>query len=163
RLFTDFRYAEAARAVPGAELVETPRQLYGHLGALLPSPVGFEAAHVSYERHRQLAAGGVELVPRQGLVEGLRETKDERELEVVARAAAITDEAYARLAEVPFVGRSEQELAWQMECFLHDLGARGPAFEIVVASGPNAALPHARPTERVVGGGETVVVDVGST
>jgi len=160
RLFTDFRYVEAARGIPGVELVETPRHLYAHLGAKLPGRVGFEAAHLSYDRYEQLA-GDVELVPSSGPVEALREVKDQGELELIGRAAGITDEAYTRLAQEPFAGRSERELAWLMEGFLHDLGADGVAFEIIVASGPHAALPHARPTERVVGVGEAVIVDAG--
>jgi Xaa-Pro aminopeptidase len=161
RLCTDFRYVEAAREVPDIELVELPRDLYAALAGLLSGRVGFESAHVSYERYETLSGENVELVPREGLVEVLREIKDEGELDLVSRAAEITDEAYARLAREPFVGKSERELAWRLETFLHELGAHGVAFEIIVASGPNAALPHARPTERVIGSGETVIVDAG--
>jgi Xaa-Pro aminopeptidase len=125
--------------------------------------MGIEAAHLSYERFEILSGGGSQLVPRAGLVETLREVKDEGELELVSRAAAIADEAYARLAREPFVGRSERALAWQLEVFLHELGAHGVAFEAIVASGPNAALPHARPTDREIGRGETVIVDAGCT
>jgi Xaa-Pro aminopeptidase len=163
RLFTDFRYREAARSVPGVELQETRRDLFGHLGELLEGWIGFEAAHLTYARYEELTAAGLELVPRTGLVEDLREVKDEGELELITRAAAITDEAYARLARESFVGRSERELAWRMATFLHELGADGPAFEIIVVSGPNAALPHARPTGRRVEAGETVIVDAGCT
>jgi Xaa-Pro aminopeptidase len=163
RLFTDFRYREAARGVPGVDLVETRRDLFGHLAELLAGRIGFEADHLTYARYEALTAAGLELVPRTGLVEGLREVKDEGELELIARAAAITDEAYALLAREPFVGRSERELAWRMATFLHELGADGPAFEIIVASGPNAALPHARPAGRRIGVAETVIVDAGCT
>ena len=160
-LFTDFRYRESARLVSGVELVETPRRLYPHLAGVLSGRVGVEAAHLTHERFLLLSAGGVELVPRTDLVETLREVKDEAELELVRRAADIADEAFERLARERFVGRTERDLAWAMETFLHELGASGPSFEIIVASGPNAALPHARPTERVVEAGETVIVDAG--
>src|SRR5207247_749425 len=83
----------AARSVPGVELQETRRNLFGHLGELLEGRIGFEAAHLTYARHEELTAAGLELVPRTGLVEDLREVKDEGELELVTRAAAITDEA----------------------------------------------------------------------
>jgi Xaa-Pro aminopeptidase len=163
RLFTDFRYVEAARGVKGAELVELPRDLYAALAGLLSGPVGIEASHLSYERYETLSGGEAELVARLGLVETLREVKDEGELELVSCAAAIADEAYARLAGERFVGRSERDLAWQFEVFLHELGAHGVAFEIIVASGPNSAFPHARPTDRQIRPGETVIVDAGCT
>ena len=163
RLFTDFRYVEAARGVEDVELVELPRNLYAALAEVLSGPVGFEASHLSYERYETLSGGEAELVAHLGVVETLREVKDEGELELVSRAAAIADEAYARLAREPFVGRSERDLAWCFEVFLHELGAHGVAFEIIVASGPNAALPHARPTDRQIRPEETVIVDAGCT
>jgi Xaa-Pro aminopeptidase len=162
-LFTDFRYVEAARAMAGVELVQTRRNLYGHLAELLSGRIGFEAAQVTYERYEQLAAGGLDLVPRRGLVESLRAVKDEGELEALRKAAAITDEAFERLAREPFVGRKERELAWWLEQTMHELGADGVAFPIIVASGPNAALPHARPGEGLIEAGETVIVDAGCT
>ena len=162
RLFSDFRYAEAARAVEGVEFVETKRSLVGALAELLSGTLGFEADAVSYASWEVLRAGGLELVPRRGLVESLRAVKDESELEAIRRAGEITSEAYARLAEERFVGRTERELAWRLDDLFHELGADAPAFETIVASGPNAARPHARPTDRTMEAGETVVVDAGA-
>jgi Xaa-Pro aminopeptidase len=162
RLFSDFRYAEAARAVEGVEFVETKRSLVGALAELLEGTVGFEADAVSYASWEVLRAGGLELVPRRGLVESLRAVKDESELEKIRRAGEITNEAYARFAEERFVGRTERELAWRLDEHFHELGAHAPAFETIVASGPNAARPHARPTARTMEAGETVVIDAGA-
>jgi Xaa-Pro aminopeptidase len=162
RLFSDFRYAEAARAVEDVEFVETKRSLVAALAELLEGTVGFEADAVSYSSWEVLRAGGLELVPRRGLVEALRAVKDDSELEAIRRAGAITSEAYARFAEERFIGRTERELAWRLDDLFRELGAEGPAFETIVASGPNAAKPHARPTDRKVGAGETVVVDAGA-
>jgi Xaa-Pro aminopeptidase len=162
RLFSDFRYAEAARAVEGVEFVETKRSLVGALAELLEGTVGFEADAVSYASWEVLRAGGLELVPRRGLVEALRAVKDESELEKTRRAGEITSEAYARFAEERFVGRTERELAWRLDELFHELGADAPAFETIVASGPNAAKPHARPTDRTMEAGETVVIDAGA-
>ena len=161
RLYTDFRYVEAAQAVAGVEVVQTRRDLYGHLAELLAGRIAFEPAHLSYERYERLAAAGLELVPRDRVVERLRAVKDEGELAAIRTAAAITDRAFERIAQEPFVGRSERDVAWQLEQTLHELGAAGAAFEIIVASGPNAALPHARPGDRTIGPGETVIVDAG--
>ncbi len=162
RLFSDFRYAEAARAVKSVEFVETKRSLVGALAELLEGPVGFEADAVSYASWEVLRAGGLELVPRRGLVEALRAVKDESELEKIRRAAKITSEAYTQFAEERFVGRTERELAWRLDELFRELGGHASAFETIVASGPNSAKPHARPTDRTLEAGETVVVDAGA-
>ena len=163
RLFSDFRYAELGRAVEGVEFVETKRSLYAALAELLEGEIGFEADDLTYGRWETLSAGGrLELVPRRGLVEALRAVKDEAELEAVRSASALTSEAYARFAEETFVGRTERDLAWRLDELFHELGAEAPAFETIVASGPNSARPHASPGEREIGAAETIVVDSGA-
>src|SRR4029453_6566243 len=87
RVFTDYRYAESARAVEGAEFVEAKRDLYQTLSELLSGPVGFEATSLTFERYSRLHAGGVEPVPTYGLVEELRVGKDQEELGTTRRAA----------------------------------------------------------------------------
>jgi Xaa-Pro aminopeptidase len=159
-LFADFRYATAAREVDGVEFVEAKRDLLGDLAQRLSGRIGFESAHVTYAGYEKLRAGGLELVPRPGAVESLRAVKDEAELRAIRRACAITDRVYERLADEPFVGRTELDVAWTVEQLFHDEGSGG-AFEPVVASGPNAAKPHGRATDREIGRGETVVIDSG--
>ena len=162
RLFSDFRYAELGRAVEGVEFVETKRSLFRALAELLAGPLGFEAENLAWGSWETLSAGDVELVPRRGLVEALRAVKDDAELHAVRSAAALTSEAYARLAQERFVGRTERDLAWRLEELFHQLGAEAPAFETIVASGPNGARPHSRPGDKKVRAGETVVVDAGA-
>jgi Xaa-Pro aminopeptidase len=160
RLFADFRYATAAREVEGVEFVETERALLKGLARRLSGRIGFESAHVTYAGYETLRAGGLELVPRPGPVEALRAVKDEQELDAIRRACAITDRVYERLADEAFVGRTERDVAWTFDQLCHDEGSAA-AFEPVVASGPNAAKPHGRATDRTIGRGETVVVDAG--
>ena len=162
RLFSDFRYAQAGRQVPDVEFVETPRDVLTYLTGELSGTFGFESADLTYRNFERLRDAGLELVPRVGLVEGLRAVKDEGELEQIRRAAAITNEAYARLAEERFVGRKERELAWWIFGVFHELGAEAEAFETIVAAGPNGARPHADSGDRVIGEGTTVVVDAGA-
>jgi Xaa-Pro aminopeptidase len=162
QLFTDFRYAEAARAVAGVEFVETRRETTLHLAEMLSGRFGFESTHLTYRNFEILRDGGLELVPRVGLVEALRAVKDADELERIRHAASITAEAFDRLAQERFVGRTERELAWQMDQFFHELGGDEPAFETIVAAGPNGARPHADPGDRVIEAGTTVVVDAGA-
>src|SRR5437588_1830158 len=161
RLFADFRYAEGGRSVKGVEFVETKRALLKELAEGLSGGIGFESAFVTYAGYETLRAGGLELVPRPSLVEELRAVKDPAELDAIRRACAITDIVYERLADEKFVGRTEHDLAWTMTQLFHDEGAPEIAFELIVASGPNAAKPHARATDRVIERGETVVIDAG--
>ena len=161
RLFTDFRYATAARGVEDVEFVETRRMVIPHMAELLSGTFGFESEHLTYAAYEELGEGGLELVPRKGLVESLRAVKDEEEIEKIRRAAAITNRAYQQFAEERFVGRSEKELAWRMTSLLHELGAEDVSFETIVAGGANGARPHADPTDRPIESNTTVVVDAG--
>jgi Xaa-Pro aminopeptidase len=163
RLFTDFRYIEEAQAVERVEPVQTKRSLIAWLAENLAGTFGFEANILPFLFAEQLRAGGLELVPRQGLVEQLRAVKDEGELDSFRRACAITDRMFERLvAEVKFVGRPEREIAWEITRLYHEEGAHGEAFEAIVGSGPTGARPHARAGDRVIGAGELVVIDTGA-
>jgi Xaa-Pro aminopeptidase len=161
RLFTDFRYSEAARAVEGVEFEETKRALLEDLADRLSGRVGFEAHAVSYAGYETLRGGGMEPVPRRGLVEQLRGVKDDAELASIKRACEIADRVFERLVEERFVGRTERDVAWTIEQLFHEEGGESLAFETIVASGPNSARPHGRATDRQIGRRETVIVDTG--
>ncbi len=162
RLFTDFRYAESARAIEGVEFVEAKRDLFQTLSELLSGRIGFEASSLTYERYARLHAGGIDAVARYGLVEGLRAVKDEGEIDTIRRAAEIASNAFQRFAdEGDLVGETEGDLAWRMERFLHDGHADSVSFAVHVASGPNSAKPHSRPGDRRVEPGEILLVDAG--
>ncbi len=161
-LFTDFRYAEAARTLEGVEFVQSQRALLKTVAETLDGRVAFEATALTFDGWQTLNDAGLELVPRKGVVERLRAVKDEAELASIREAARITDQAYGALAEERFVGRTERDVAWRMEQIFHELGAHGSAFEIIVGSGPTGALPHGRPTDRVIDPNTTVVVDAGA-
>jgi Xaa-Pro aminopeptidase len=163
RLFTDFRYLQAARAVEQAETVQTKRNVIAELAETLTGPVGFEATAVSYANYELLLNGTLEPVATYGVVERLRAVKDAAELEALRRACAITDRVFERLIEVPFVGRTEREVAWDLEQLFHAEGGEGLAFESNVGSGPTGSRPHARAGERTIGAGELVVIDTGTT
>jgi Xaa-Pro aminopeptidase len=161
RLFSDFRYAEAARAVEGVEFEETKRALLNDLAGRLAGRIGFEADDVSYASYETLTGGSIDPVPRRGLVESLRAVKESAELAAIKRACEITDRMFERLVDEPFAGRTEREVAWTIARLFHEEGADQVAFESVVASGPHAARPHARASGREIGRGETVVIDTG--
>ena len=162
RLFTDFRYIEAAQAVPDVEAVLTKRTLIGWLADELDGRIAFESNVLPWSFAEELRDGGIDLVPRKGLVEQLRAVKDEGELETFRRACAITDRMFERLvSEVPFVGRPERDVAWNIARLFHEEGAEDMAFESIVGAGPTGARPHARAGDRVIEPGQLVVIDTG--
>ena len=131
--------------------------------------VGLEADNVTWESSRRwtetLAAN--EVVPTTGVVEGLREVKDDGELARMARAAQIADRALGEvlplLASASSHRVTEAEFALALDTAMRAGGAESVAFETIVASGPNSAKPHHQPTDRAIGVGEAVVVDFGAT
>jgi Xaa-Pro aminopeptidase len=163
---TDGRYVEAARGLGGLEVHAADRDVLGwlgdRLGALAEGPVAFEADTVTVAGHQALSANGASLLPASGVVLRLRSVKDDGELDAIRRAGRITTAAYERLTREPFVGRTEAAVAWSMEQALREEGADALAFPVIVASGPNSALPHHHPGQREIGGGETVIVDAGA-
>ena len=92
--------------VEGAEFTVTKRNLFASLADELSGRIGFEADAVTYAAYQALEAGGLELVPRRGVVEALRAVKDDEELATIRRAGEITSEAFERLAQEPFVGQN---------------------------------------------------------
>src|SRR5690348_12976665 len=160
RLFTDFRYIEAARAVEGVEAVQTKRSLIGWISQNLSGRFGFEANILPWSFAEQLREGGIEIVPRQGLVEQLRAVKDETELDAFRQACAITDRMFERLVgEVRFVGRPERDVARDITRIYQEEGADEESFEAIVGSGATGARPHARAGDKVIEAGELVVID----
>jgi Xaa-Pro aminopeptidase len=162
QLFADFRYAEAGAKVPGVDFVITKRAVASDLGRRLSGRIGFEAGGLTYAQYEALAAGGLDLVPTHGLVEGLRAVKDEDEIARIRAACEVANEAFARFAEERVIGRTERELAWRMDTFLHEAGAEDNSFPTIVAAGANGANPHTTPGDRVVEEGQSIVVDAGA-
>ena len=127
--------------------------------------VGLEAAAVTWAHQRAYATEvfpEAELVATEGLVEDLRKTKDEGELARIARAAGIADAALHATARRLLDAPTEREFGIELDHTMRRLGADDVSFETIVASGPNGAKPHARPTDRRIAPGELVVVDFGA-
>jgi Xaa-Pro aminopeptidase len=160
-LYTDFRYAESARAVPGVEAQITKRAMMAEIGSKLKGRVQFEADVLPYLEWERLNAGGAKLVATHGVFDDVRAVKDEEEVAKLQRAASIADRGLEALTAETWVGRSEREIAWRLRELLHAHGADGLAFESVVAAGANGALPHADPTDQIVGRGTLVTIDWG--
>jgi Xaa-Pro aminopeptidase len=176
---TDFRYltvlAEAGgtpHECPDLEVVTVNGSYDGTLAALLTSHswrrIGFEAAHLTVDRYRWLtttvAASGpadAELVATERLVERARVRKDPYEIATLREAARrLSLVASAAPADVRR-GLTERDVALAIDRRVRQAGFERPAFDTIVASGPNAALPHARPGERTITEGDVVVLDFG--
>lgn len=163
---TDFRYAELAerRVGDAFERVIFDGPVFEELGRRLRGRVGFDPAATSVRNHRKLAAAvgdDVELVAAEGLVERLRRVKDADEVDAIAAASRLADEALEWLLERGIAGKTERRIAFELETRMRELGAQ-PSFPTIVASGPNGALPHAIPTDREVGPNELVTIDWGA-
>jgi Xaa-Pro aminopeptidase len=137
--------------------------------------VGFEASSVTVKRHawliERLSRDGTEsstpgtevtLVPCDDLIESARAVKDEYEIGVLREAAGrLSNVARAVLGEAVHPGRSEHDLAAEIDHRLRCAGFERPAFETIVAAGPNSALPHAIPSDRLLAEGDLVLLDFG--
>jgi Xaa-Pro aminopeptidase len=174
-LVTDGRYRTQAAeqlSVAGAAGIEMAvgnagqqrRALVGALEREATARLGLEADHVTWGSVRRFdeLVGTVELLATTGLVEGLRQVKDDQELARMAYAAEVADAALAQVRPMLDEERTEHEVALALDTAMRRLGAEDRAFETIVASGPNAAKPHARPTGRRIRVGDPVVVDFGA-
>jgi len=127
--------------------------------------LGLEAGAVTWAQQRKYATDwfqAAELIPTDGVVEGLRKVKDAGEVDRMARAGAIADAALAKVRHCLVEGPTEEEFALRLDVEMRRGGASGPSFDTIVASGPNGARPHHRPGGRRIGRGELVVVDFGA-
>ena len=173
-LVTDGRYAEQAeqdlRAAGVTARIEVGRTEGERRAAVSGAAagvrrLGLEAAHVSWAAQRALAEAwpfDVDLVPTVGMVEALRVVKDAGEIARVEAAAGIADAALAAVRGRIADGLSERELAVELEVEMRRLGAADRAFDLIVAAGPNAAKPHARPSDRRLREGDLVLLDFGA-
>jgi Xaa-Pro aminopeptidase len=104
----------------------------------------------------------VELVAAAGLVEGLRRHKDEAELTAIADAARLADEVYEWIFAQDLVGRTEREVMLAAHQRMLEVGAEDPSFPAIVGAGENSALPHHESSEREIGAGEILLIDMGA-
>ena len=153
----------AADIVIGLSQGEQLRALVAAASAAEVARLGLEADAVSWAQHRSFttAFAGTELVPTDGLVDGLRMVKEPAEVERIRAACAIADDALGELLPTLREGPTERNFALRLEFAMRERGASGVSFDPIVAAGPNGAKPHARPSDRPIGAGELVVIDFG--
>jgi Xaa-Pro aminopeptidase len=172
-LATDSRYEQQARdEAPGYEIVCYKKGLDKELPRIVESlgvrRLGFESVRLSHKNHADYSkalarmAPPVELVGTQGIVESLRQIKSEAEIQQTVDSLRLAESVFSRVLETIRPGMTERQIAWDMEKGMREAGARGLSFPVIVASGPNSALPHAVPTNRRLVRGEPILVDWGA-
>lgn len=166
---TDGRYlTQAAEEVPDLECVDARSSATALVARGASDGVrrlGIEGADVTLSLHealREVADDRLELVAVEELVERLRAVKDADELGNLGRACEITDAAFAAVTAQLRPGVSERDVAWSLQSAMRDHGAAGLAFDSIVAFGPHSAIPHHRPTDRVLARGDLVKLDFGA-
>ena len=170
RFVTDFRYlTQSAEQVDPAWEREIAVDLLAGVVKGLPGSgdvrLAFDDAHMSVKDHGRLAGmlrAGIELVPAGGAIETLRAVKDADELEAIRAAARLADDALTEVLGRGLVGRTEREVALDLEFTMRRMGAQAASFPPIVAAGEHGALPHATPREVPIPAGTLVVVDWGA-
>jgi Xaa-Pro aminopeptidase len=170
--FTDPRYAIQSSEQVAAKVVVVPR------GELMPGVVkflakrpkirrlGFEKDHFSWAQYSLLDGqlpDSVTLVPLEDVVLKQRMVKNAEEIGAIRRSVTANSEAFDRAVKTIRAGVRESEIAAEIEYQMRKLGADGPSFATIVASGARTALPHAHPTSRPIGPDELVLIDMGSS
>jgi Xaa-Pro aminopeptidase len=170
RFVTDFRYlTQSAEEVDPAWEREIAVDLLAGVVKGLPGSgelrVAFDDAHMSVKDHGRLAGmvrAGIELAPAGGAIETLRAVKDADELEAIRAAARLADDALTEVLGRGLVGRTEREVALDLEFTMRRMGAQAASFPPIVAAAEHGAPPHATPREVPIPAGTLVVVDWGA-
>jgi Xaa-Pro aminopeptidase len=170
-LLTDGRYDTQSHEQVEAAGVDARIVIAGHAeqldrlrGLVAPVPrLGLEAHGVTWAQQRAWAKAfeRVQLVATDDLVEGLRLVKEPGEVARIRAACSIADDALAATLPMLATRPTERDFALALEVAMRERGASGTSFDTIVASGPNGALPHARPTAREIEARELVVIDFG--
>ncbi|HEV3319999.1 MAG TPA: Xaa-Pro peptidase family protein [Solirubrobacteraceae bacterium] len=174
RFLTDFRYeTQSAEQIPEifAREIVSGELLDAAVAALLATAgsvgrLGFDDAHLTVAQHtrlRELLPTGWQLVPCAGAVERMRAVKDTQEIARIRAATQLADEALQRsVLQRGLIGRTEREVTIDLELEMRRLGADGPSFPSIVASGAHGALPHAEPRAEPIARDVLVTIDWGA-
>jgi Xaa-Pro aminopeptidase len=168
-LLTDGRFTvQAAEEAKGIRIEEQKGPLFKALGEYLKrekvAVTGYDPSEVTiaaWKALRKTAGAQWQAVEAGGVVEGLRMRKDPGELAAMRKAAILAGRVFESVLKLVRPGVRENDLAAEIDYQMRKLGASGAAFETIVASGPRAALPHARPTGKRLRKNELVVLDLG--
>lgn len=156
----DFEIHSISRETPG--LAANDAEVLKSMGA---TRIGFEDSAILYKDFktiRKQLGDDTKFVALGNKVDDLRKIKTADEIQKLARVLQITDEALAKVEPTIIAGESEKAVGWRIEQAFRELGAEGPSFPTIVASGPNAALPHHPTGDRLIQEGEPIIIDMGA-
>jgi len=168
RFITDFRYIEqASKQIADFTVVEHKKSIHQEMNEQLKQMnvkrVGFEKDHVTFSAYEQYNDTlEAELVPVSGILEELRLIKSESELAILKQAAKIADDAFEHIQSYIKPGVKEIDISNELEFFMRRQGATSSSFDIIVASGYRAALPHGVASDKKIQSGELVTMDYGA-
>lgn len=165
-LMSDFRYkAQGAEQAEDFEFVLQEKGLLDSIVSFMKSKnikrIGFEGEHVNYNTYRKIKED-FETVPLTGEVEKIRLIKTDEEIELIQKACEIADQAYEYILTYVKAGMTEMEVKNELEAYMTRLGASGPSFDTIVASGHRGALPHGVASDKVIESGDMVTLDFGA-
>ena len=165
---TDFRYTEqAAKQAQGYEIVKNVGPIFDEVAKLCQKEeiqsLGFEEAFISFAQYGQLEdlLEETALIPISGMIEELREIKDENEVKIVRKACEIADRGIEHIWNTIKPGMTEIDVANQLDFYMRSLGATSVSFDTIVASGLRSAMPHGVASEKIIEKGELITIDFG--
>ncbi len=125
--------------------------------------VGFEENYVTYSTYKKFLERYKihNLEETENMIEKQRMIKDEEEIALIEKACYITDECFKYICDYIKVGKTEKEIAFEIEKFFKENGAEGLAFDTIVASGKNSSKPHATPSDKQIEAGDPITIDMG--
>ncbi|CAD2073749.1 Xaa-Pro dipeptidase [Jeotgalicoccus coquinae] len=165
-LISDFRYkAQGAEQAQDFEFVLQQGSLLDFIASFMKSKnikrIGFEGEHVNYNTYSKIKED-FETVPLTGEVEKIRLIKTDDELDLIMKACEIADQSYEYILTYVKAGMTELEVKNELEAHMTKLGASGPSFDTIVASGHRGALPHGVASDKVIEEGDMVTLDFGA-
>ncbi|MHC5227014.1 M24 family metallopeptidase [Enterococcus sp. LJL99] len=164
---TDFRYTEqAAEQIDGYEIIKHNADIYGEVVKLIESKkltnLAFEENFISFAEYSALEEIiPCDLIPVAGMIEELREVKDEEEIAIIQKACSIADLGFKHILTVIKPGMTEIEVANQLDFYMRSLGATSVSFDTIVASGLRSAMPHGVASDKIIEKGDMITLDFG--
>ena len=166
---TDFRYTEQAKnQTEGYEILEFNRNVPEKINDILiednAQKLGFEAKSLSYNKYNEYnnKFESVELISTKDLIKELRKIKEDKEIEKIKKAIEITDNAFNHILDFIEEGKTEREVALELEYFMKQAGAEKNAFDFIVASGKRSSMPHGVASNKKIKKGDFITMDFGT-
>jgi len=170
KFLTDFRYAKQSHEqISGYEIQVTSdsklffQSIVDQVDTMNVKKLGFESSYVTHKTFVDLKERlSIELIPTTNVVEKMRAIKSESEIDLIRNAAVISDRAFERIMDFIRPGLTEREVANELEYEMRKEGATSSGFDMIIASGYRAALPHGLASDKIIENGDMITFDFGA-